>query len=369
MSVRLLCAWNILFILFIYFIAGYNVYTYDHQSQGLSGRWLNETQSTWVYNWDDYVNDFHYYVSFVIRGESNSQLPIYLIAHSMGGLISSIAMSRYQNLITRAVLLAPMLRMKCGTKALNYRFPLPQIVTHWASWFGLLFVALLHFLFYIYVYYRLFSWAGLGTMHSLGFFKERPMDALPHDVFTSDVDQLKNMELLRQRYPILLSTCITNDWIKHSLEAQQEFTKFYGLIRTNTLVLQAGKDRFVYARAMREFVQKAAFARMFILPKSLHEIIFETVERRTACVDTILEFFGQYSDDVSLVSCKQPFLEYDPSKSDFSLVQALVRGSGMLVASVGMLLGLSMMVGIGTPGSRGRVSQVPWISWGVLDKK
>ena len=113
---------------------GFNVYTYDHQSQGLSGRWLVESQSTWVHSFDDYVDDFTYFATtFPGANNSSSQLPLYVVAHSMGGLISAIAMSRLPNLVSRAVLLAPMLRNKCGTKSMNYQFPLPQKLAYWIS--------------------------------------------------------------------------------------------------------------------------------------------------------------------------------------------------------------------------------------------
>ena len=61
---------------------GFNVHTYDHQSQGLSGRWLSETQSTWVHSFEDYVDDFVFFVTLISR--ESQPLPLYLFAHSMG---------------------------------------------------------------------------------------------------------------------------------------------------------------------------------------------------------------------------------------------------------------------------------------------
>ena len=117
---------------------GFSVFTYDHQSQGLSGRWLAETQSTWVHSFEDYVDDFVYFVTSCAR--ENSHLPMYLLAQGMGGLVASIAMSRLPSLINRAVLSAPMFRNKCGMKALDYAFPLPQpraMIKSRISWLAL----------------------------------------------------------------------------------------------------------------------------------------------------------------------------------------------------------------------------------------
>lgn len=99
---------------------GFSIFTYDHQSQGLSGRWLAEQQSTWVHSFDDYVDDFIYFVTTIVAVESII-LPVYAIAHSMGGLIASIAMSRLPTLITRCVLTSPMFRSKAGMKVIGYR--------------------------------------------------------------------------------------------------------------------------------------------------------------------------------------------------------------------------------------------------------
>jgi lysophospholipase len=129
---------------------GFNIFTYDHQSQGLSGRWLSEPQSTWVHSFDDYVDDFVFFVTTVIPNDKQS-LPKYILAHSMGGLISAIAMSRHPTQFRRAALCAPMFRNKCGMKAVNYVYPFPQPVAYYITMFT--------------------CWLGLGTKPTLGYFK------------------------------------------------------------------------------------------------------------------------------------------------------------------------------------------------------
>ena len=116
---------------------GFDVYTYDHQSQGLSGRWLSENQSTYVESFEDYVDDFVYFMTTVVQEdggtEGSTKLPNYLIACSMGGLVTSIAMTRQPTLINRAVLVAPMFRNKCSAKYLDHLYPLPQQLVYWIS--------------------------------------------------------------------------------------------------------------------------------------------------------------------------------------------------------------------------------------------
>ena len=63
-NVVLLTGWSETFLKYSELIKmlyerGFNIYTYDHQSQGLSGRWLSDTQKTWIHSFDDYIDDFN----------------------------------------------------------------------------------------------------------------------------------------------------------------------------------------------------------------------------------------------------------------------------------------------------------------------
>ena len=167
-NVVLLTGWNETFLKYPHVIkslydSSFSVFTYDHQSQGFSGIWLAERQSTWVHSFYDYVDDFVSFVNIIIK--SHAHLPIYVVAHSMGCLIAAIGMARHPALINRAVFSAPMFRNKCGLKSLQYRFPLPQPLVHLLS-------------------YCVCN-AGLGFLHAIGFNKESPLDRIRYKL-TSD---------------------------------------------------------------------------------------------------------------------------------------------------------------------------------------
>lgn len=139
------------------YLHDYSIYTYDHQSQGLSGRWLVEQQSTWVHSFDDYVDDFVYYLTKVARENTSRQ--IFVIAHDMGCLISAIGMSRHPLIVSRAVFTSPLIRNKCGMKYFDYRHPFPQPLAYWIAYLA--------------------SYCGLGSSHFIGSFKERAVDKIP----------------------------------------------------------------------------------------------------------------------------------------------------------------------------------------------
>ena len=71
-----------------------------------------------------------------------------------------------------------------------------------------------------------------------GYFKEHPEDKLPLYVTTSDDNHLENWHKLRIKYPTLITTCVTNDWLIHSIRAQKKFAGRYKFVKTNTLILR-----------------------------------------------------------------------------------------------------------------------------------
>lgn len=140
----------------------------------------------------------------------------------MGGLIVSIAMSWMPNLIQKCVLLSPMLRNKCSIKYFNYtKFTAPQPVG--------------------YLLANLMRKLSLGSWHALGFLKEKSTEEIEKsllNVMTSSQENLEKWKALRMRYPHqLICTCVTNDWLYHSIRAQNKFSEKYGFVRTNTLII------------------------------------------------------------------------------------------------------------------------------------
>jgi lysophospholipase len=256
------------------FDSGFNVHTYDHQSQGFSGRWLEESpQSTWVHSFGDYVDDFVYFVvTFITRGGFGSA-PVYVLAHSMGGLIVSIAMERLPALIDRAVLSAPMLRNKCALKCFDYNYPLPQQLVYYITMFC--------------------CEMGLGRMNGLGFFIEDPKERIKTYVRSSDYEQMNIQQQIKETYPETIACCVTNQWILESIVAQKKFARVWDWVRTETLVIAAEHDRFVYTRAMRMFVKEVPYCKLLFAPNAYHELLHENVQTRGAVETVIADFFLQ----------------------------------------------------------------------------
>ena len=85
---------------------GFQVISPDWRGQGLSSRELENRHKGHINRFDDYVDDLETLYSRVIKPYG---LPVYLLAHSMGGHIALRFMSRHPLKIKKAVLASPMI--------------------------------------------------------------------------------------------------------------------------------------------------------------------------------------------------------------------------------------------------------------------
>lgn len=331
-NVTLLTGWSECFLKYADIIKtmyelGFNIYTYDHQSQGLSGRWLAESQSTYIEDFDDYVEDLLFFQTYVVNkdasGDLEKRLPCYLLAHSMGGLVGLMAMARQPSLFARCAMTAPMIRNKCGMKSLDYQYPLPQELVFWLTRF-------MHFI-------------TMGSAHSIGFDIERPENPLKLGVTTYDIDHLHDWQLLRRRYPHIMSTCVTNDWTLAAIKGQKKFHTMFRRVRTNTLIIGASDDRFVHNRALKKFVKDAPNALLLHAPDACHELLFEKPAVRDATVKACLDLFTQQSNNVHLVRAGLPLIEMDVNTPTFTRTEQSLRLFGFGVGLVGIAYGISLM--------------------------
>jgi lysophospholipase len=302
------------------------VYSYDHQGQGFSERWIADSTSTWIQSFDDYCDDFAFYVTTICR---ESSLPVFAIAHSLGGLILSITMSRNPTLVTRAVLTAPMFRSKFYVWLFEYWVAIPEPIVMWLT--------------------SLLCYSGFGSFRAFGFLNDsssdrNTMDSNNKQVMTSDELHMQSYKSLKQKYPHMVSTGVTNDWVRLCIVAQRKFSRRYKFVKTNTLSLCAASDAFVHNRAIIEFAKQAAACKLFIAP-CFHDILFETSDIKQSATNTILDFFQQPEDNVNVIKAKDPFFLVNPSMVHLSFTEKVVRGTGLVMAAIGGLVGVSLLVG------------------------
>lgn len=194
-------------------------------------------------------------------------------------------------------------------------------------------------------------WAGLGAMHSMGFFKEAPNNSTFLNVTTSDEEQALILQSLRQRFPETMATCVTNDWVYQTIRAQRKFAHRYEFVRTSTLIVCAEHDYFVYNRAMQEFLKKARSSRLFFCEGAYHDILHEEEYIRGAIRKAIADFFQQSSDNVYALEPPSPLLAHgrDMTLIRYSFSESFFRAVGFALAGVGILTGVALII---MPGRR-----------------
>lgn len=106
------------------FHLGFDVLIIDHRGQGLSGRMLPDTHRGHVDNFSDYVDDLAaFWQQEVQPGPWRKR---YILAHSMGGAISTLFLQRHKHQCDAIALTAPMY-------GIVIRFP-DWMVRHLLDW-------------------------------------------------------------------------------------------------------------------------------------------------------------------------------------------------------------------------------------------
>lgn len=91
---------------------GYEVFALEHRGHARSGRLGADSSQVHVDSWQYYVDDLQAFVQQIVRPQT--QAPLLLYAHSMGGAIATALMAREPEWFQAAVLTAPMMAINTG---------------------------------------------------------------------------------------------------------------------------------------------------------------------------------------------------------------------------------------------------------------
>ncbi|MGL5006011.1 MAG: lysophospholipase L2 [Plesiomonas sp.] len=259
------------------FLQGYDVFLFDHRGQGLSGRLLPDPQKGYVQHFSDYVSDMKTVRDQLItQAEQARGKPYqhrYLLAHSMGGAISSLYLARYPHDFTAAALSAPM-------HGIVFPMPMWQVKT-------LTTVA------------KLFTRYDQGYAPSTGPYQATPFAG--NDLTHSQARYQWFRELYAAHPQVQLGGP-TLHWIGESVQGAEQAIVQAGAITTPLLLLQGGDDTVVdnqTHRAFCEVMQQAnhpcANGSPITIQGAHHELLFEQDAMRKQALQYVLNFFNLYS--------------------------------------------------------------------------
>ncbi|MBW3698555.1 alpha/beta fold hydrolase [Vibrio sp. T187] len=245
---------------------GYDVYSYDHQGQGMSERLVKDSDIGHVNEFDDYVQDM---AQMVKHFQFSASKPCFLLAHSMGGTIATRYLQTHpEHPFKKVALSAPMY----GVNVEWYLEPIAPVLSQILT-----------------AIYPKPTYAPGQQAYFPKPFEDNPLSQ----------SQVR-YEWFRKLYedsPKLKVGGASTQWVWQGLIAAKQCILLTRQIKIPLLLVQAGGDRIVSNQAQVRFIKKLAKTNPHCLFESVegaqHEVLFEKDQYRNQSLDAIFHFFDK----------------------------------------------------------------------------
>lgn len=242
---------------------GLSVYCYDHRGQGFSGRFPEQNKKGYVDNFENYVDDLCFFFENV-SGNQENNLPIFIIAHSMGGAITSLAISEKKINPTAVILCAPMFEIMLTP----YRFLEYPIFT-----LSSVFCNLNYDKKYVF-----------GQKDCIPFLPFEDNDVTHSKArFTIWRKHIAEIEDLQLGGP-------TFNWLKEAISGSRKARNMSHKNNINILLLQAELDTVVRNTAQDLFHKNSSCCEKILISQAKHEILMEIDFIRNKAITHIKDF-------------------------------------------------------------------------------
>ncbi|MBD1576440.1 MULTISPECIES: alpha/beta fold hydrolase [Vibrio] len=243
---------------------GYDIYSYDHRGQGLSDRSSPDRHLGHVEKFDHYIKDLHHILRHFDLDENYQEK--FLIAHSMGGAISTRYLQTHPNHgFKRVVLSAPMVGIHMPWYLRSLAVPL-------SKWMA--------------------SRNPIGYLPGKKGYHVSPFSA--NDLTHSPIRYQWFRDLYEQQPDIQLGGP-SRHWVNQSLNTTRLCHQQADKINVPLLLLQASEDIVVDNTAQNKFVNKINkhhenLATLVEMKGSKHEVFFEIDSLRNQALNETLTF-------------------------------------------------------------------------------
>ncbi|RUO32736.1 alpha/beta fold hydrolase [Aliidiomarina sanyensis] len=248
--------------------AGFSVAMIDHRGQGHSDRLTSHSEQGHVNRFADYVQDFELWIE-ELQGRFG-ELPLHILAHSMGGAIATLYVQGKAHRVKSVVLSAPMFGINTAP---------------WPQWFAGPLTRSLTALNRIVTPGR--HWYAPGT----GDWKKLPFQ---ENKLTHSEARYEHFTRMYTEQPQIKVGGPTSHWVTEALVAAEMCIEQADRIAIPVLVLSGTADQIVDPRGHGRFAEKLTHAdsRLQKIDGSFHEILMETDPRRSAALKEAIAFFS-----------------------------------------------------------------------------
>jgi len=251
----------------------FSVFYYDHRGQGFSQRLQGQHRKGHIDKFDCLVDDFA--LMYQLFSKENPELPCFVLSHSMGCVVATLALAKYQFKPAGVVLCSPMFEINMwGLSWLEY---------------PLLLLA------------RLFVFLGYEKEFALG---QKEYDPHPPFENNSVTHSRTRFEFWRKHLatnPILQLGGPTFGWIAQSVAASRKARKMGHKMTMPLLLLQAGQDSLVLLKPQNQFASQCPHAQLIHFKNARHELFMETDDIRNQVLGEINCFVMRHSEKESLL--------------------------------------------------------------------
>ncbi len=242
--------------------AGYHVFALDLRGMGESQRLVNERHIGHVERFEDYVRDLRQFVADIVVPASSR--PLFLLAHSMGGMVSAEMLAAGPSPFTAVAYSAPMF----GIKTRGF----PPWLVNTVIGFNV--------------------WRGKGSDYRPGGSNPDPSrEDGSKSTVTHSVARANATNALYKKRPDLVIGGQSNRWMAEAIAATNRAARLARKISVPIKIFQAGEDNTVTAEGQEEFCQAAPHCELRVVAGARHEILQEIDSLRTPVISEILNFF------------------------------------------------------------------------------
>ncbi len=246
---------------------GFHVYSFDWRGQGLSSRGLTDRHKGYVASYEEYIGDLNQFVTQVLSPDASE--PLICLGHSMGGHILLRYLHDHTGIISKAVLVSPMVDI--------YTPPVPKLLTVWLT--------------------RLAR--QLRQTHSYapgeGCYRPPGPDRFKNNVLTTDPKRYLVTGIAVDGNAELALGGVTFGWLAATFESMEILMRpdYLRAVDTPILMVTAGADRVVPPEAQKKTCRALSDCRFKFISDAYHEILMESDQYRDQFWEAFDAFTGK----------------------------------------------------------------------------